>query len=144
MATTCTTENLNAHVVDPQGAAGHGGQVVVLTNFSGTTCSTGQYPGVGLLDAAGRPEPLTVVRATDGGFLYPGVANGSVTLAPGDKASFWMEWINVNGSLTGSLQVTPPNDTDQLVLPNETVPLNVGTITVSPVTPGIIGTDQSG
>lgn len=100
------------------------------------------YPGIGLLDAAGTAQSLSVQRSPGPGFLFPAIPETTVTLAPGTKASFWMEWINENGATVGTLEITPPNDTSQLRVPNENLELSVRSVTVSSVRAGVIARTQ--
>ncbi|MGH9123879.1 MAG: DUF4232 domain-containing protein [Acidimicrobiales bacterium] len=139
---TCTPSDLSATVVDATGGAGHGEQTVELKNVTSTQCVMYGYPGIGLLDPSGKMQPLNVLRATGAGFADPAVPVTPVSLAPGALGSFWMEWLNVNGSVGGTLEITPPNQTTQLRVPNADIQLNVGTLTVSAVAAGVASSTQ--
>jgi hypothetical protein len=133
---TCQAALLSPAIHYPSGAMGHGGETVVLTNRSATSCSLGGYPKVGLLDHA-RTVSLTVQRQTAAGFLYRYVPPNLVTLAPGADASFGVEWINQATVAATTLIITPPNDTAtiQIAIPTYEVP-DTDAVTVTAIAPG--------
>lgn len=139
---TCGPSQLGVAAAASQGAVGHGGQIIVLTNTSSQTCLLNGYPGIGLVSASGQVQSITVPRAKDSGFLFRAVAPSAVTLPKGGQASFWMEWINVTGPQDGTLEVTPPNDVGHLDLANTSIPIGVTSITVSPLRLGVIPSPQ--
>ncbi len=116
---------------------GHRVMAFVLTNKTSTTCFLYGYPGVGLLDAAGHPIPVQVIRG--GGQAAIASAPQTVQLAPGGTASFTAEWAALQSGPTpcptsAQVQVTPPDDFDQLTIPEQIGPC--GFINVTPVFPG--------
>ena len=93
------------------GAAGHIGARVVLTNTSTRSCTLYGFPGVAGLDAAGKQQ-VQAKRVTS---AYFGTATAkTVLLAPGGKASALVGGVDVpSGSATScptypKLLVTPP------------------------------------
>lgn len=135
---TCQPSDLTGTVTAAGGGAGHAGEVIILRNASSRTCEMRGYPGLGLLDTSGQPVPVTVLRAASVGFQHPNVPVTTVVLRPTSVASFWVEWVNTNGQQAGTFEITPPNDTQSLRIPNVSVELNVGAITVSAVTSGVV------
>jgi hypothetical protein len=123
-------------ISDQQGAVGHGQQIVSLSNTGPGVCTLYGFPGLGLLNGAGQSVPLVVTRAASAGFAFPAIPETTVTLTPGgEPAAFGMEWINGQSSGTYSLQVTPPNDTGYLVVPNQIDYFADNQVTVTPVAP---------
>jgi hypothetical protein len=109
---------------------------VNLSNEGPAVCTLYGFPGIGLLDGAGRSVQLVVTRATSAGFAFPAISEMTVTLTPhGEPAAFGMEWINGPSSGTYSLQVTPPNDTGYLVVPNQIDYFANNQVSVTPVAP---------
>jgi hypothetical protein len=133
---TCQPAMLSPAIRYPSGAMGHGGETVVLTNRSATTCSLGGYPDLGLLDHT-RSVPLTVQHQTAAGFLYRYVPPNLVTLVPGADVSFGIEWTNQATVTATTLIITPPNDTAtiQLAIPAYAAP-DTHTVTVTAIAPG--------
>ncbi|HEX3424801.1 MAG TPA: DUF4232 domain-containing protein [Acidimicrobiales bacterium] len=138
----CSPSDLTASVVSSAGGAGHGQETVQLKNGSGAACTMFGYPGLGLLDSNGTPQPLDVQRAPGAGWADPAIPEHAVTLAAGGVASFWIEWVNTAGSTTGTLEITPPNQFSQILIPNANIEL-VGTVTVSPVTLGLVPSETT-
>jgi hypothetical protein len=123
---------------DQQGGVGHGEQIVNLSNKGPADCTLYGFPGLGLLNGSGQPVPLVVTRATSAGFAFPAIPETTVTLAPGgEPAAFGMEWINGPSSGTYSLQVTPPNDTGYLLVPNQFDYFANNQVSVTPVAPQV-------
>jgi len=133
---TCQPAMLSPAIHYPSGAMGHGGETVVLTNRSATTCSLGGYPDLGLLDHAST-VPLTAQHQTAAEFLYQYVPPNLVTLVPGAVVSFGIEWINQAPVAATTLIITPPNDTAsiQLAIPAYEAP-DTHTVTVTAIAPG--------
>jgi hypothetical protein len=141
-AKTCLPAQLSVIAGPVQGAAGHAGRQFQLQNSSSTTCTLFGYPGLGLLDASSKPLPTTVVRQA-------GFPESKVTLSAGASAYFTATWADATGyagatcPTSASLEITPPNDTTQLIVQGSagmiqafggTVGhLQCGTITVTPV-----------
>jgi hypothetical protein len=124
-------------VVGSSGAAGTIETTVVLTNTAPTTCILGGFVGLQMLAAGGGMLPTTVVRT--GSYSFTAMAPTTVTLASGQSVYFNIGYSDVpSGSQTScptsaSLQVTPPNATDHLVIPATLSPCGAGTLVVSPV-----------
>jgi hypothetical protein len=134
--TTCQPDHLAVSVSAQGGAAGHGQQIVSLVNEGAAACTLYGFPGLGLLDGAGQSVQLAVTRATTAGFAFPAIPETTVTLTPeAEPAAFGMEWINGPASGTYSLQVTPPNDTGYLVVPNQIDYFANNEVSVTPVAP---------
>jgi hypothetical protein len=122
----------------PGGAsAGHVEAQIVLTNTGTSPCHMFGYIGMQLLDASGVALPTDVVRV-------PG-AEQEVTLGPGASAVSYAQFSSTvpgaGDSQTGTCQpvaksteVTPPDDTQFLVVPGPNSPVcERGTIQVQPV-----------
>jgi len=135
-STTCQPGQLAVSVSGQEGAVGHGQQIVSLSNKGPADCTLYGFPGLGLLNGSGQSVKLTVTRATAAGFLSPAVPETTLTLTPGgEPAAFGMEWINGPSTGTYSLQVTPPNDTGYLVVPNQVDVFASNHVSVTPVAP---------
>ena len=80
-APRCSTHQLRISVLDVQGATSHSYWDIALRNAGPGSCRLRGYPGVGLLDAHGRPIADEVRRE-------PGFPTPSVTVAPGRRAYF--------------------------------------------------------
>ncbi|MGH9126498.1 MAG: DUF4232 domain-containing protein [Acidimicrobiales bacterium] len=135
---SCVPTALTASVTGEVGGAGGGHETVELTNSSAQACSMYGFPGLGLLDGGGSPLPLGVQRVHGAQGDEPAVAEITVDLNPGTTASFWIEWSTGDGSATGTLEITPPNQTTQILIPDPGIPLNVGAVFVSAVSSGVI------
>ena len=83
--------------------------------------------------------PTKVIRG--GTYSFTSMAPTTVTLAPGDSAYFNIGYsdVPVGGETScpssASLEITPPNAYDHLVLPVTLAPCGGGTLVVSPVFP---------
>jgi hypothetical protein len=111
---------------------------VVLTNRATGNCTMFGFPGLGLLDPNGSAQTLDVKRVEGPLAGEPAIPKTRVTLDAGASASFWVEWSAGAGSTTGTLIVTPPNQTTHLSLPDPGIPLDVGMVSVSPVGLGVV------
>ena len=135
--TRCATAALSGSVVGSSGAAGTIETTVALKSTAATPCVLGGYPGLQLLSAGGANLPTTVVRK--GNYSFTAMAPTTVTLAPGQSAVFNIGYSDVPvGSETScptsaSLEVTPPNAYDDLVIAAALAPCGGGSMTVSPV-----------
>jgi Protein of unknown function (DUF4232) len=135
----CATAKLAGSVVGGSGAAGTIETTVGLRNTASTSCTLGGYPGLQLLGTGGATLPTTVVRK--GNYPFTAMAPTTVTLAPGQSANFNIGYSDVPvGNQTScptsvSLQITPPNAYDHLVITASLGPCGNGTMTVSPVFP---------
>ncbi|HZD66193.1 MAG TPA: DUF4232 domain-containing protein [Acidimicrobiales bacterium] len=137
----CHTAQLSAQVVRRGAATGHVGQTIALRNVSSLACTLYGYPGLLMLDAADRPLMTRVNRGTS--YVVHAQTPATVTLAPGGAASFALGYRNATGypgsrcPTSARLEVTPPNATHHLVIPDRLSPYGpCGRITVSPVYPG--------
>lgn len=122
-------------MVGGNGAAGTLEVTVGLKSSSPTPCVLGGYPGLQLLAANGSALPTTVIRK--GNYSFTAMAPTTVTLATGQSADFNMGYSDVptgNQSCptASSMEVTPPNATDHLVVTATVAPCG-GTVVVSPV-----------
>jgi hypothetical protein len=97
----------------------------------------GGYPGLLLLGSAGAALPTNVVRK--GTYGFTAMAPTTVLLPPGGTAYFNIGYsdVPVGGETTcpnsASLEITPPNAYDHLVLAATLAPCGGGTVVVSPV-----------
>ena len=137
-AARCVSSGLSGTVAGSEGAAGTLEVTVGLKNTSSSSCTLYGYPGGLLLDASGNALPTTVVRGGSYHFTSS-MSPTTVSLAPGTSAFFNIGYTDVvTGSETScpssaSLEVTPPNDVNHLVVPAQLVVCNHGTLTFSPV-----------
>jgi hypothetical protein len=129
-------------------ALGHAGVVFTFQNRSAVTCTLYGFPGLQMLDAQGRPIPTRVDWGSD--YIVQPEKPALVTLRPGDQASFLLGYSDpANANLTcpasSQLEVTPPNETQSLVIAFQLAPaepdadglhLQCGRVTVSPVYAG--------
>jgi hypothetical protein len=135
--TTCGVGQLVLSVVGSNGAAGTIETTFALKHPSGSPCTLGGYPGALMLDSSGKPITTLVVRG--GGYAFTNMPATKVSLSAGDSAYFNLGYSDVptgNASSCPSsaqLEVTPPNDTSQLVVSFNATVCNNGTLTVSPV-----------
>lgn len=140
----CEPGQLRARFIPLGAATGHVGAEVVVRNVSGSDCRLFGYPGLKMRDARGETVPTTVSRG--GSFLFPAVAPHLVGLAPGQKASFDLEYgDNPTGNppptyqkacpAATALEITLPDDNTAVSARVTMAPCN-GDVTVSPVVPG--------
>ena len=133
----CATTALTGSVVGSSGAAGTIESTVALKYTGSATCTLSGYPGLQMLAGSGATLPTVVVRK--GTYPFTAVAPSTVTLATGQSAYFNIGYSDVpTGSETScptsaSVQVTPPNAFDHLVMTAAFGPCNGGTLVVSPV-----------
>lgn len=153
LAPRCHVWQLSARLGSRTPVSGGFRRIVTLANSSSSTCTLYGYPGMLMLDAAGRPVPTHVHR---GAFMkIPALAERSVALDPGGAASFAVGYLH--GGFTSSphggfmrascpaarmVEVTPPNAYRHLTIRWALHPFGgasgprCGTVTVSPVYPG--------
>jgi hypothetical protein len=115
----CHTSELAGSLRPGSPGAGQRYAVLVLTNLSSRTCWVYGYVGMQLQDGAGHPLPTNVIRAP--------ATPATISLQPGDTAFALLHWSAVNGPGDSpsaqcqpdpaSVQVTPPDETTQLVIP---------------------------
>jgi hypothetical protein len=133
----CATSALSGSVSGSSGAAGTIETTVALKSTAPTPCTLGGYPGLQMLNSAGTGLATTVVRK--GSYSFTAMAPTTVTLATGQSAYFNIGFSDVpSGSETScptsaSLEVTPPNATDHLVVAATLAPCSSGTLVVSPL-----------
>ena len=136
----CATTALSGSVTGGTGAAGTIETTVGLKSTSATPCVLSGYPGLQLLDSAGASLPTQVVRK--GGYSFTSMVPTTVTLSNGQSAYFNIGYsdVPVGGERScpssTSLEVTPPDATDHLVVvPAVLSPCGGGELVVSPVFP---------
>jgi hypothetical protein len=128
-------------------AAGSVGQTVHFTNVSRHTCLLDGYPGMQMLNGAGKPIATEVHRGASVTVVSRPVR--LVTLAPGGEASFDIGYADATGfgnercPTSARVEVTPPNDYGHLTIAWALQPyggdiphLECGLINVSPVYAG--------
>ena len=135
----CKASGLALTYLGGQGATGHGELGFALRNTTGSSCSTGGYPGIEFLDGSGGALPTTPTHTTSDFFGTLPLA--PVTVKPGDSFSFRLGVSHGGGSATScatahGLQVIPPNDTATLRVQIPGGASECGATTVSPVQPG--------
>jgi hypothetical protein len=143
----CLTAELVARPGQGGVAAGSVGDVVHFTNVSHHRCTLHGYPGLQMLNAAGRPIVTDVHRGSS--VTVSARPVGLVTLAPGGKASFELGYADATGfgsetcPTSTRIEITPPNDYRPLTIAWRIQPfggdiphLRCGEITVSPVYAG--------
>ena len=135
----CKAAGLSLSYLGGQGATGHGELGFALKNTGSGACSTGGYPGIQFLSAAGAALPTTPQHTTDDFFGHLDLQR--VTLQPGQTASFRLGVSHGGGTSTGcttadGLQVIAPNDTATLKVQIPNGASECGTTTVSPMQPG--------
>jgi len=122
---TCPSSSLAAKIQDTEGAAGTVYYEMALTNIGSKRCALEGYPGVSLLDAAGRQLGAPADREPAG--QPPGAAGasgGRIALAPGGLLVFTV-LVTQPGVLPGCLtpdtfgkaftmQIYPPDNTVSL------------------------------
>ncbi len=111
----CTTAASQIGYVDGQGATGHFIDIFSVKNTATKPCRVFGYPGVVLLDAAGR---VMAQGQRKGGFLLPDRPATPVTLAPGQIGYFGIE----STDLCPNQDHVPQSDRVQVILPEETAP----------------------
>jgi hypothetical protein len=129
--------DLHAQVEGTDGAAGTVEVTFRLTNSSPSSCVMWGYPGALLLAADGSPLPTFVKRGGDLSFLGGSVE--TVQIAAGASAFFNLGYSDVTSGTetscpkSSSLEITPPNDTQQLVVQISIDACQGGSLSVSPV-----------
>ena len=109
--------------------AGQAYQTFVVANNLTVPCTMFGWVGVGLLDAANNPLPVTTQRTE---------AAVSVTLAPGGTTTFTLHWSPlpmppVPCSNASSVAITPPDEFDPIILSYSAQVCENGAIEVRPV-----------
>ncbi|MBX7554596.1 DUF4232 domain-containing protein [Streptomyces sp. tea 10] len=111
VSTRCHTSELKAHVGTNNPGAGQENFPLVVTNFSGHTCTIDGYPGAAFVDASGKqlgPDPRRGAGSPT-----------KITLAPGDSAWAGLSFANPEVSSAKqatplSVLITPPDEKDSL------------------------------
>jgi hypothetical protein len=114
----CSTQNLKATVVNPEGAAGSVYQNIDFTNVGTTTCELYGYPGVSL--GTGLPFAQVGAAAARSTTAAPTL----VTLAPGQTGNALLRVVEAlnypqatcSPTSTTYLQIYPPNQTTAIDL----------------------------
>ncbi len=133
----CAASDLVGSVSSGGGAAGTIESTIELQNRAGTPCVLEGYPGLQLLGPGATPLPTSVVRK--GSYPFTAMGPTLVTLTASQAALFNLGYSDVPvGNETHcptatSLEVTPPNATDHLVVTANLSPCGGGTVVVSPV-----------
>ncbi|MEV8097203.1 DUF4232 domain-containing protein [Kitasatospora sp. NPDC085879] len=91
----CVNPMLSVAVSSSDGAAGTMVQRFVLTNVSAAPCSLTGRPTVVPYAPAGSPALSVAVGAIPAGFGGLGGSGGTLVLAPGGTAAFFLKWSNV-------------------------------------------------
>lgn len=133
----CQVSDLHSSVEGTEGAAGTIEVTFSLTNISPNTCVFWGYPGGLMLSSSGTPLPTVVHRGGDLSFLNVAVA--TVTVPAGQSAWFNLGYsdVPVDGETScptsASFEITPPNDTQQMIVPIGIDACGGGSVSVSPV-----------
>ncbi len=143
-APRCGAGQLTATFKALGAATGHVGAEIIFRNMSAQSCHLDGYAGLTMLDAHGTALATTVHWG--GSFLFPAVAPHVVGLAPGQQASFDLEYAdNPAGNppppyqqacpAAATLKIIPPDDVTALSARVTMAPCQ-GDVYVSPVVPG--------
>jgi Protein of unknown function (DUF4232) len=140
----CHSNQLRAQLGQANGAAGSVRISATFKNTSRSTCSLEGYPGMQMLNKAGKPIRTSVHRGLTGTAPVR-----VVSLAPGGVARFYMGFAAATGygnkkcPTSARVQVTAPNDFSSLTVAWHLQPyggtiqhLECGLISVSPVQAG--------
>ena len=109
---SCTGAQLKIGTGEGQGGAGHGGFPLEFRNTSGHACTLSGYPG---LDAISKKGTVLVhAERTESGYLAGAPAGRTVTVQPGQYASAFVEWVDMDShggacKNSHSIAVTAPN-----------------------------------
>jgi Protein of unknown function (DUF4232) len=141
----CHRDQLRAQLGQANGAAGSVRISATFTNTSKSTCTLEGYPGMQMLNEAGKQIPTTVHRGLSGTVTQV----RTVSLAPGAAARFYMGFADATGysgkkcPASARVKVTAPNDFSSITVAwhlqpyGGTIPhLHCGLISVSPVQAG--------
>ncbi|WUH89060.1 DUF4232 domain-containing protein [Streptomyces sp. NBC_00433] len=135
MTPMCTTSQLTGALGGGDAGAGNLYRYLVLTNHSSTTCHLTGYPGVSLLDSAGRQIGAPADRQRS--------SYTAVELRPGGSASDTIHTINHQGTClpaSAKVRIYPPGNTAAMVIAG-TVTNCDHTFTVTPLAAGRSGSD---
>ena len=115
----CHTSQLTVRYVNSDGAAGTERITMGMANNSATSCMLAGFPGLQLLDSAGRPTPTHTVR---NGGAFPGIGSPALFLVtPRQEALFGVAYSHIGQSASdcsaaAQLRVIPPDETDSVVV----------------------------
>jgi hypothetical protein len=136
----CLTSDLTLVSLGGGAATGHALEAFGLRNHTDHACTTGGYPGVLLLGAAGAPLPTTPDHTTHDFFGQTRLRE--LTVAPGALVSFRLGVSDVNaaGSDSGcvpvhGLQVIAPDNTASVDISRQFQACSA-TVSVSPLQAG--------
>jgi hypothetical protein len=147
--TRCVASNLSGRVAGSQGGAGTFEVTIALRNTATTSCTTGGYPGLQLLNGSGTAIPTTTVRG--GPLSFEKITPATLTVPAGGTVWFNVGYSDVptGGATTcpvaASIQIIPPNDTTHLTVSGlQANVCNNGTLDTSPLFgPGSPGTQTT-
>lgn len=104
----CTGEQVSITVGEPEGATGHRGMGMVLTNTDTKPCVLQSYPDVVFNNAEGWAIDVMVVHG--GSFMTDDPGVSEISLAPGASAQAFLGWNAMASSediRTGTILVAP-------------------------------------
>jgi hypothetical protein len=129
----CTTSQLTASLGGSDAAAGNLYTYLVLTNHGSTTCHLTGYPGVSLLDSAGRQIGEPADREPS--------RYAPVVLKPGASASDTIHTANHMGTClptSAKIRIYPPGNTASTVIAGKIANCH-DTFTITPMAAGTQG-----
>ncbi|NGN70508.1 DUF4232 domain-containing protein, partial [Streptomyces sp. A7024] len=130
---TCKTSQLSAAIGGQEAGAGHVYRHLVLTNKGSSACALKGFPGVSLLDSAGKQIGPAATRESK--------SYGTVTIEPGGTASNTLHTLNRHGKClpaSAQVRVYPPANKASIEIPGEiTICGNV--FSISPLAAGAGG-----
>ena len=120
----CQPGQLSAALGSMGAATGHVGVQVVLRNVSAVPCHLYGFPGLQLLNASGVALPT--ITHWGGSFLFPALSPHLVGLAPAQKASFDLAYVDIPiGNPPPSYQqACPAAATLAIIPPDDFTPLS--------------------
>ena len=135
----CRTSQLQARLLPRQGAAGTSFLPIELRNVSRSACTLGGYPGVTFQNQeSASPTGDPPARDPD---LPPGATTNPVRVEPGRSAQFVVAFDNIEPPDgppcpdVSRIAITPPDETDRLVVAVTELLAPCGNERVGPVTP---------
>ena len=120
---------------DVTGAKG----VFALENNSSKQCTLSGYATLALFAADGSAVPTSTQQG--GAEIPAALAVATITLAPGESASFLANWVTISSAncpVGAKLSITPPGNTKAVDLATSMTLCSPGTINVSPMQAGVI------
>jgi hypothetical protein len=129
----CTAAQLKASLGSGNAGAGNLYRYLVLSNTSDTACHLTGFPGLSMLDAAGRQIGEPATREHDN--YVP------VVLKPGDSASDTIHTVNQQGTClptSTQLRIYPPGSKASLVFPGQVTNCD-NLFAITPLTSGTTG-----